>query len=262
MSACCVCVCVFACLACVQTPLTCESTYVTHRRAHWHAICPTFLTCAHCTILCHAAAPSGPGTLRGLCTCTALRHAAAGRTHVQSSAAAAACAPVAHADVAEPHSAGGLLHPGPERGSDVPRINIGVFGVMNAGKSTLMNVVTRQQTSIVDATPGTTTGAAPLMEYSTLCPVCGAINPEPCHSYFDPSLCHLFCIPPAVSVSIFHTSVLAPRHHSAFFEFSTPPTHTKMSRPRCWSFTPWDQQSCLTQPALMSLAPSGRRSGQ
>jgi hypothetical protein len=40
----------------------------------------------------------------------------------------------------------------------VPRINIGVFGVMNAGKSTLMNAITRQETSIVDATPGTTAG--------------------------------------------------------------------------------------------------------
>jgi GTPase SAR1 family protein len=48
---------------------------------------------------------------------------------------------------------------GPAKGSDVPRINIGVFGVMNAGKSTLMNAITRQETSIVDATPGTTAGA-------------------------------------------------------------------------------------------------------
>jgi hypothetical protein len=51
------------------------------------------------------------------------------------------------------------LPPGPAKGSDVPRINIGVFGVMNAGKSTLMNAITRQETSIVDATPGTTAGA-------------------------------------------------------------------------------------------------------
>lgn len=50
------------------------------------------------------------------------------------------------------------LPPGPSKGSDVPRINIGVFGVMNAGKSTLMNAITRQETSIVDATPGTTAG--------------------------------------------------------------------------------------------------------
>jgi hypothetical protein len=50
------------------------------------------------------------------------------------------------------------LPPGPAKGSDVPRINIGVFGVMNAGKSTLMNAITRQETSIVDATPGTTAG--------------------------------------------------------------------------------------------------------
>lgn len=54
---------------------------------------------------------------------------------------------------------------GPAAGSDVPRINIGVFGVMNAGKSTLMNAITRQQTSIVDSTPGTTADVkATLME--------------------------------------------------------------------------------------------------
>jgi predicted GTPase len=29
---------------------------------------------------------------------------------------------------------------------------------MNAGKSTVMNAITRQETSIVDATPGTTAG--------------------------------------------------------------------------------------------------------
>lgn len=45
---------------------------------------------------------------------------------------------------------------GPSKGSDVPRTNIGVFGCMNAGKSTLVNALTRQETSIVDSTPGTT----------------------------------------------------------------------------------------------------------
>lgn len=48
------------------------------------------------------------------------------------------------------------LSPSTDKGSDVQRINIGVFGVMNAGKSTLINRITRQETSIVDATPGTT----------------------------------------------------------------------------------------------------------
>jgi len=57
---------------------------------------------------------------------------------------------------------GGELPAGPAKGSDVPRINIGVFGVMNAGKSTLMNAITRQETSIVDATPGTTAGRLPV----------------------------------------------------------------------------------------------------
>lgn len=41
-------------------------------------------------------------------------------------------------------------------GSDTQRINIGIFGRMNAGKSTLVNAITRQETSIVDSTPGTT----------------------------------------------------------------------------------------------------------
>ncbi|GAB4823876.1 hypothetical protein N2152v2_010922 [Parachlorella kessleri] len=45
---------------------------------------------------------------------------------------------------------------GPAKGSDVQRVNIGIFGVMNAGKSSLMNRLTRSETSIVDAHPGTT----------------------------------------------------------------------------------------------------------
>lgn len=36
------------------------------------------------------------------------------------------------------------------------RVEIGIFGRMNAGKSTLMNLLTQQETSIVDPTPGTT----------------------------------------------------------------------------------------------------------
>jgi [FeFe] hydrogenase H-cluster maturation GTPase HydF len=39
---------------------------------------------------------------------------------------------------------------------DVPRIHISLVGFMNAGKSSVMNSITRQPTSIVDATPGTT----------------------------------------------------------------------------------------------------------
>lgn len=38
----------------------------------------------------------------------------------------------------------------------VERRNIGIFGAMNAGKSSIMNMLTLQRTSIVDATPGTT----------------------------------------------------------------------------------------------------------
>lgn len=37
------------------------------------------------------------------------------------------------------------------------RMNIGIFGRVNSGKSTLMNLITQQYLSIVDSTPGTTT---------------------------------------------------------------------------------------------------------
>lgn len=39
----------------------------------------------------------------------------------------------------------------------IERTNIGIFGKVNAGKSTLMNLLTQQITSIVDPTFGTTT---------------------------------------------------------------------------------------------------------
>ena len=39
----------------------------------------------------------------------------------------------------------------------IQRTNIGIFGKINAGKSTLMNLITDQVTSIVDPTYGTTT---------------------------------------------------------------------------------------------------------
>ncbi|MCP4180432.1 MAG: GTP-binding protein [bacterium] len=38
----------------------------------------------------------------------------------------------------------------------INRDNIGIFGKMNAGKSSVMNLLTQQETSIVDNTPGTT----------------------------------------------------------------------------------------------------------
>jgi biotin synthase-like enzyme len=44
----------------------------------------------------------------------------------------------------------------PSAGSDIPRTNLGIFGRMNAGKSSLMNRITRSEISIVDSTPGTT----------------------------------------------------------------------------------------------------------
>ena len=39
---------------------------------------------------------------------------------------------------------------------DVPRTHIAMVGFMNAGKSSIMNAITQQPTSIVDSTPGTT----------------------------------------------------------------------------------------------------------
>jgi len=52
------------------------------------------------------------------------------------------------------------------------RTNIGIFGKINAGKSTLMNLLTQQVTSIVDPTFGTTTDIkVSLMEIHTLGPL-------------------------------------------------------------------------------------------
>lgn len=54
----------------------------------------------------------------------------------------------------------------------VPRPLIGLFGEMNAGKSTLLNALTQQAAAIVDATPGTTADVkAALMELHGLGPV-------------------------------------------------------------------------------------------
>jgi hypothetical protein len=87
-------------------------------------------------------------------------------------AAAESAAPVMSRSEAVQGALGGTLPAGPAKGSDVPRINIGVFGCMNAGKSTLMNAITRQETSIVDATPGTTADVkVSLMELHDIGPV-------------------------------------------------------------------------------------------
>lgn len=45
----------------------------------------------------------------------------------------------------------------PQRSPKGFRLHIGIFGRRNAGKSSLLNALTRQQVSIVSATPGTTT---------------------------------------------------------------------------------------------------------
>ena len=52
------------------------------------------------------------------------------------------------------------------------RLNIGIFGRVNSGKSTLMNLLTQQETSIVDDTPGTTADVkVAVMEIHGLGPV-------------------------------------------------------------------------------------------
>ena len=54
----------------------------------------------------------------------------------------------------------------------MPRPVIGLFGEMNAGKSTLLNSLTQQATAIVDRTPGTTADVkAALLELHGLGPV-------------------------------------------------------------------------------------------
>lgn len=53
----------------------------------------------------------------------------------------------------------------------VDRLIIGIFGRINSGKSTLMNLITRQETSIVDAAPGTTADIkSAIMEIHSLGP--------------------------------------------------------------------------------------------
>ena len=54
----------------------------------------------------------------------------------------------------------------------VERDNIGIFGKMNAGKSSVMNLLTQQETSIVDPAPGTTSDTKiSLMEIHGIGPV-------------------------------------------------------------------------------------------
>ncbi len=54
----------------------------------------------------------------------------------------------------------------------INRTHIGLFGLMNAGKSSVMNLITMQETSIVDSTPGTTADAKiSLMEIHGIGPV-------------------------------------------------------------------------------------------
>jgi hypothetical protein len=122
---------------------------------------------------------------------------------------------------------------GPAAGSDVPRINIGVFGVMNAGKSTLMNAITRQQTSIVDSTPGTTADVkATLMElhevgpaklFDTagideqvswlMCWLAAAVNWCPCCAVLCCSLCAMLRSAPMHMCAMCPADPCAPVQH-------------------------------------------------
>ncbi|KAJ4455722.1 hydrogenase maturase HydF [Paratrimastix pyriformis] len=76
-----------------------------------------------------------------------------------------------------PHAAPSDLSLEPARaagpGSELQlRTNIGIFGRMNAGKSTLINAITQQNTSIVDAHAGTTADVkTALMEFHAMGPV-------------------------------------------------------------------------------------------
>ncbi|GLI60291.1 hypothetical protein VaNZ11_002404 [Volvox africanus] len=78
--------------------------------------------------------------------------AVARRITVRATAAAPAASPAPSATPSS-GSAPGISS---TTAAGVPRINIGVFGIMNAGKSTLINALAQQEACIVDSTPGTT----------------------------------------------------------------------------------------------------------
>ncbi|GLC62896.1 hypothetical protein PLESTB_001956500 [Pleodorina starrii] len=87
------------------------------------------------------------GARRRALVASPLRAVAAARATRRGAVCAAAAAPAAGSGgpgIASTTAAG------------VPRINIGVFGVMNAGKSSLINALAQQEACIVDSTPGTT----------------------------------------------------------------------------------------------------------
>jgi len=92
------------------------------------------------------AAPTGAAVARGLHT-AALGSSSGGRRSYHTTSSAAQHAQHATKAAAAPgggEAGGAKKGPSPVAGSDVPRVNIGVFGVMNAGKSTLINSLTRQ----------------------------------------------------------------------------------------------------------------------
>ena len=67
------------------------------------------------------------------------------------------------------------------------RLHIGLFGRRNAGKSSLINLLTGQQTAIVSDTPGTT--ADPVlksMELPSYPLTLPTFTPHPCTGYLKP----------------------------------------------------------------------------
>lgn len=125
------------------------STLITSMHAEWQHKCCMPLLCSHAHTSCFLLA-AARGLHTSTCSSDQPQTSMAAQQQQRPLSPAAAVAGALGHDLPLP--------PGPAKGSDVPRINIGVFGVMNAGKSTLMNAITRQETSIVDATPGTTAG--------------------------------------------------------------------------------------------------------
>ena len=58
----------------------------------------------------------------------------------------------------------------------VERDNIGIFGRMNSGKSSVMNLLTQQETSIVDSKPGTTADTKNSFAGNSWCGACKVIR--------------------------------------------------------------------------------------
>lgn len=144
-----------------------------------------------------------------------LRTSSAPREPAQPAPAAAAppCDGNASAAKAKP--------PAAAAGSDVPRVNIGVFGVMNAGKSTLINALTRQVGGL---------GVGTCMYLRVLGGGCQAASADRCAQPTHP--------PPPLTPPP-HTHTHARSHARVHAQPNPPPTHHhRHTRRRCPSWTP------------------------